>query len=284
MAGPGDHPGGRAGVSALETLTGRARRALALVAIAAACSTPLPHPVVAVPAPVTVAVITWNMHAGAGDVQRLVADLAGGRLTHPAPRDYVLLLQEAVTGVATDPQRVAQDQNLSIAFEPVRTTATRTIGNAILSTQPLTGTRVISLPQARQPRMALAATIRVAGVELFVANAHFENRVSLWRGLVFSDGARRRQAEALLKELPDGPGIAGGDLNTLLGPGEPALKTLAARFPDTPGGPRQPTFRDRLVLDHLFFDLPDRWQAERQVLPDRYGSDHHPVLGLVRTP
>ena len=42
-----------------------------------------------------------------------------------------------------------------------------------------------------------------------------------------------------------------------------------------------PTFHDRLVLDHLFFDLPDGWVAARQVIANRYGSDHHPVLGLV---
>jgi endonuclease/exonuclease/phosphatase (EEP) superfamily protein YafD len=56
---------------------------------------------------------------------------------------------------------------------------------------------------------------------------------------------------------------------------------LAIRFSDTPAGPSKPTFRDRLVLDHLFFDLPEGWTATRQVLPNRYGSDHHPVLGLV---
>jgi endonuclease/exonuclease/phosphatase (EEP) superfamily protein YafD len=42
-----------------------------------------------------------------------------------------------------------------------------------------------------------------------------------------------------------------------------------------------PTFANRLILDHLFFDLPPRWTASRQVIADRYGSDHHPLLGLV---
>jgi endonuclease/exonuclease/phosphatase (EEP) superfamily protein YafD len=143
---------------------------------------------------------------------------------------------------------------------------------------------VIALPRERQRRLALAATIRVAGTGLFLVNAHFENRVSLWRGLVFGDSARKRQATALLAELPDGPGIAGGDLNTSLGPTEPALKVLRARFPDTPAGSTEPTFHDRLVLDHLFFDVPDGWQVERQVLADRYGSDHHPLLGVIRAP
>ncbi len=53
--------------------------------------------------------------------------------------------------------------------------------------------------------------------------------------------------------------MVGGDFNTMLGPDEPAWGALLARFPDTPDKP-EPTFRDRLVLDHLFFDVPDGWR------------------------
>jgi endonuclease/exonuclease/phosphatase (EEP) superfamily protein YafD len=78
-------------------------------------------------------------------------------------------------------------------------------------------------------------------------------------------------------------GIVGGDLNTQFGPTEPALLTLLVRFPDTPPVSRADvTFHDRLVLDHLLFDLPDGWTASRRILTDAYGSDHHPVLGMVR--
>jgi endonuclease/exonuclease/phosphatase (EEP) superfamily protein YafD len=84
--------------------------------------------------------------------------------------------------------------------------------------------------------------------------------------------------------LPAGPGIAGGDLNTWLGPDEPALKVFATRFPDTPTARLQPTVRDRLVLDHLFFDVPDGWQVSRTSLRDYYGSDHRPVVGIISVP
>ena len=228
--------------------------------------------------------MTWNVHAGAGDLPRLVAELASGQLTGTPPEAYALLLQEATAGTTSDAGRVADARQLSIAYEPVHRVGSTTIGNAILSTAPLTKTRVIALPRARQTRIAVAATITVMGVELFLVNAHLENRVSLWRGLLFSDGARGRQAAALLAQLPPGPGIAGGDLNTWLGPAEPAWQAFAARFPDTPGGIAEPTFRDRLVLDHLFFDVPDGWEIERVVLPDGYGSDHRPVLGIIRAP
>jgi endonuclease/exonuclease/phosphatase family metal-dependent hydrolase len=253
--------------------------------VAAACTASLRQPTVTAPtAPITLAVITWNLHRGAGDLQRLIADLADGRLTPTTPRDYVLLLQEVVVDVPSDPARIARERQLAILHEPVNATAARGIGNAILSTRPFTNTRIIALPRVRQPRLAVAATMSVAGVELFVVNAHLENRVSLWRGLLFSDGPRGRQAEALLAQFPEGPGIAGGDLNTWLGPAEPAWKAFAERFPDTPSEPLKPTVSNRLVLDHLFFDLPDGWQADRRVLPDSYGSDHLPVLGVIRTP
>jgi endonuclease/exonuclease/phosphatase (EEP) superfamily protein YafD len=70
-------------------------------------------------------------------------------------------------------------------------------------------------------------------------------------------------------------------MNTMLGPAEPAWQVLSKRFPDTPADRPRPTFRDRLVLDHLFFDLPDGWTVTRRVVPERYGSDHHPVIGVV---
>ena len=227
--------------------------------------------------------MTWNVHAGAGDLPRLISDLADGQLTGTPPDEYVLLLQEAMADQGSDTRSVARERQLSIAYEPVHRNGSMTIGNAILSTLPLLNTRVIALPRARQTRVAVAATIAVMGVELFLINAHLENRVSVWRGLLFSDGARGRQAAALLAQLPPGPGIAGGDLNTWLGPTEPAWRAFAARFPDTPGGVAAPTFRDRLVLDHLFFDVPDGWEVERLVLPEGYGSDHRPVLGIIRT-
>jgi len=230
--------------------------------------------------PADLAVITWNMNAGRGDLPRLASDLASGHLTGAPPANYVLLLQEAVSGVGVDADELAKTRGLRAFIVPVYEFDGRIRGLAIVSTLPVRETRAIPLPRERQPRMAAFATITVLGHSLFVVSTHFENRVSWLRGGVFGDRARGRQAEALLRALPDGPGILGGDLNTLLGPAEPAWHLLAERFPDTPSD-MHPTFRDRLVLDHLFFDLPDGWTARRRVIPDRYGSDHHPVLGVV---
>lgn len=241
------------------------------------------RPVTAVVTPagaVVLAVVTWNTQSGRGALPRLLDDLAAGRLTDVPVRDYVVLLQEAIEGGDRDVQTIASARMLSFYFSAVRRSAQRTAGNAILSTLPLADPRVIDLPRERQQRAAVAATIRVGDETLFVISTHLENRLGWLRGL-FGDRARGRQAEALLREIPPQQnGILGGDMNTMLGPDEPAWRAFLDRFPQTPPRP-EPTFRDRLVLDHLFFDLPDGWAATRRVIADRYGSDHHPVLGVI---
>jgi endonuclease/exonuclease/phosphatase family metal-dependent hydrolase len=225
--------------------------------------------------PADLAVVTWNMDAARGDLRRVVAELRGGALTSAPPAQAVLLLQEAREA---DVRALAESAGFEILFAAARAPGW---GNAILATLPLEAGRTIVLPRERQRRNAVAANVAVAGHTLFVVSAHLENRVSWWRGGLPSDTARGRQAAALLRELPaDAPGILGGDLNTWLGAGEPAWRLFAARFPDTPAAVT-PTFRERLVLDHLFFDLPQGWRADTRVLDERYGSNHHPVLGLV---
>jgi endonuclease/exonuclease/phosphatase family metal-dependent hydrolase len=222
------------------------------------------------------------MNAGRGDLARFIDDLSSGRLTDGPTRDFALALQEATRNGDRDALAPANARKLAVFFSPVYSSPDRTSGNALISTLALTDTRVIALPRERQPRAAVAATIEVAGEPLLVVSVHLENRISWLRFGVFADRARARQAEALIAALPTGHGIVAGDMNTTLGPSEQAWKILLTRFPDTPAARSQPTFRDRLVLDHLFFDLPDGWFATRTVVADRYGSDHHPVLGTIR--
>ena len=177
---------------------------------------------------------------------------------------------------------IANPRQWAIGFAPVRGTDERPRGNAIVSSVALTDRRVVPLPRVRQSRTAVTARVEIAGHALFVASVHLENRVSWWRGGLLSDVARHQQVEGLLRALPmDGPGILGGDLNTWLGPNEPAWRALALRFSDTPDWPGSPTFGNRLVLDHLLMDLPEGWRGTRRVLADDYGSDHQPVVGLV---
>lgn len=232
-------------------------------------------------AQVVLAVVTWNVHSGRGDLPRFIDDLAQGRLTGAPVRDYAILLQETIQGNQYDAVKVARDRQLWAYFEPVRESKQGTSGNAIVTTAMPLSARTIVLPRIRRVRKAIVASIVIEGQPLFIVDAHFENRFGWLHGVLFSDHARERQADALLKELPPGPGVLGGDLNTWLGTDEPALKTLGQRFDAPASHATTPTFGNRLVLDHLFFDLPSDWTASRQVIADRYGSDHHPLLGLI---
>ena len=270
--------------SRLASRTRRVRAALLSAAlVSSACVQPHVSSFSAVPqgTPILFAVATWNMHAGRGDLPRFLGDLASGALTGTPPQAYVALLQEDVESGEQSAATLAARHGLASFFTPVRVDGSLVSGNAILSTLPLGSPYGIGLLRERQPRAAAMVSITFAGETLFVVNVHMENRVTWWRGL-FSDTARGRQAEALLETLPrDGHGILGGDLNTWLGPREPAWRAMAKRFRDTPTDPPQPTFHDRLVLDHLFFDLPEGWTAISRVISDSYGSDHHPVVATV---
>ncbi len=253
---------------------------MALASACAARTSTLPIPA----AQALLTVVSWNMHAGVGDLRALLQDLETGRLTGVQVPDYVLLLQEAVQGRNSDALAAVQGTRAAAYFAPVRDTAAGSSGNAVVSTRPLIAPRAVSLPQERQPRSAILTAIELGGEQIALICAHLENRQSWLRGGVFGDRARARQAAALLAQIPaDGPAIAGGDFNSLFGIREEAVRLFSRRFTTQPTPPprQEPTFRDRLVLDHLFFDLPAGWQARRWVSAESYGSDHRPVVGVI---
>jgi endonuclease/exonuclease/phosphatase family metal-dependent hydrolase len=209
-------------------------------------------------------------------VAALAADLRAGQLTGgPPPREIVLMLQEA-----SPRTRIA---GLPWFFAEARQVRGVARGNAIISSLPFVTTQSIELPRERQRRVAAVATIRVSGVDLLLVNVHLENRASWWKGALPGDRARARQMDALLAQLPPGPGILGGDLNIWLGTNEEAYKAAAARFPDAPDTQPLLTFKERLALDHLFYRVPHGWKARRYRAPRRYGSDHYPVVGVLVT-
>ncbi len=190
------------------------------------------------------------------------------------PRDFALLLQEASPRTRVD--------GLHWFFAPAREVRGVERGNAILSSLPFLDTRVIELPRERQRRVAAMVRVHVAGHDLTLVNVHLENRASWWRGALPGDRARARQMQALLKQIPEGPAILGGDLNVWFGADEEAYQAAAAAFPDArAASPPVPTFRERLALDHLFYRLPPDRTALQGRAPHRYGSDHFPVVGVI---
>jgi endonuclease/exonuclease/phosphatase family metal-dependent hydrolase len=168
-------------------------------------------------------------------------------------------------------------------------------GNALLSTLPLQDPRAIELPFEAQRRVAVAATLSARTAEgepwmLRVASVHLDTRATGSRLLASVGVARLHQARALEAALsPALPTLVAGDLNTwaprFL---EPALAFLEERFPQSPPTPDEPTFDlgwgIGRTLDHLFFRTPAGWSVRYRRLPERYGSDHYPLLGWVRPP
>lgn len=254
---------------------------IAALALVSACA-PVRVPSIVLPDRPVLALLTWNLHAGTGDLPRLIEDLRSGRLTGGAAvAEFALLLQEADADVLD----LARQLGLSAFFAPARLDEGAERGLAVLATRPLLDVRAIELPRERQRRMAIAAFTDVAGQRLLVANVHLENRASWWRGGLPGDRARERQMRALIAELPaDVPGVLGGDFNTWLGTTEAAYRLAAEQFRDGPSGPPVLTYGDRLALDHLLFRLPPGWTAHLARASTRYGSDHYPVVAVLGRP
>jgi endonuclease/exonuclease/phosphatase family metal-dependent hydrolase len=265
-----------------------------------------------------VLIASWNVHVGGADIDRFVADLRAGRFSsgHP-PAQFVLLLQEAVRGsgvpmampagaaaadaIASDAaidrndvERLADRLGLSVFYAPsmrdgrtergAHHAADR--GNAILSTLPLSDAVAIELPGERQRRVAITARVPIdvdgRRTDVSVGVAHLDTLGgphSLW--LFGAARARARQATALANALPAGPTVLGADLNSWMGSGEPAVRTLVDLFPSTPHDRHEPTIGGGLVLDYVLFRLPSGWRAYTTRASERYGSDHYPIVGSI---
>lgn len=254
-------------------------------------------------------VVSWNLHAGAADLDLFIAALKAGTYTGRQPVSrFVLLLQEAHRGGGDVPEArplltrnetkgrpastadiavLADRHGLAMLYVPSMRNGSRheDRGNAILSTEPLSDLEAIELPFERQRRVAVAATITMPGLAghsapLRVASVHLDVAASFRRLWLF--GARTAQVRGLLAALPSrGPIIVGGDFNTWFGFSDRSYRAMAAALPDVAGRDRRPTFGP-LRLDHVFSRVPEGWIVEAQRLDHRHGSDHYPVLVRFR--
>jgi endonuclease/exonuclease/phosphatase family metal-dependent hydrolase len=264
-------------------------------------------------------VISWNVNVGGGDIAGLVGSLRSGGLTgHPVSR-FVLLLQEAfrdgpdvprgaVAGAraagAIRPHVVNRDRTgivsianalgLALAYVPSMRNGTgfepgEDRGNAILSTEPLSDVTAVELPFERQRRVAVGASITTNGPDgepltLRFTDVHLDNRAPARRLWLFATPMRLRQVRGLLLALDrTGPAIVGGDFNTWYGFDDPVFNEIAGAFDDRIPSDRRPTFAGLLRLDHLFFRLPDEWQAATSRI-EKFGSDHHPLMARIGMP
>ena len=261
----------------------------------------------------TLVIATWNVHAGNGDVEAFLAEIA--RLPEVrAPYAVVLLLQEVVRASLEVPEayparmrppgairapRTRQDVSalaerlgMHTVYVPAmrngrmfQSEAREDRGNAILSAFPLDDVRALELPFGQQRHVAVTARVGVPGLPpLRVVSVHLD-----------PSGHRTAEAAALarhVRALPaDEARVIGGDLNTWFGRREQALKVLSAAAPEEDCGrvktnswPWQmqwPFGWWRGRLDYLFSTLPADVTRSCQTIPLQFGSDHRPVVMVV---
>ena len=260
--------------------------------------------------------LSWNAHLAEGRLSDLIAALKAGEFTNGRPvRHFALLVQElyrrgdavpefdgadrsAFAIAARDPDAAdvedyARSLGLSFLYVPSMRNGARLRedrGNAIISTEPLLDPLALELPLARQRRVALAAAINVRtpdGVKrLELVDAHLEP-LSSPRTLWVFKNPRGRQVRAILDllETPRFSGdavagiVLGGDFNMVKG-GDREEAYQHARAWST-SLRNEDTRRTHMMgrIDYLFFRLPNGWHGSTQRLDERFGSDHHPVLG-----
>lgn len=257
-------------------------------------------------------IVSWNMHVGGGNLPALLA--AVGLEARPAkPRQaFVLLLQEVFRADKSVPPlrdgirsarrigersagdrdivQLARELGLWAAYVPSMRNGGDGIedrGNAILSNLPLDAIEAIELPDSRQRRVAVAAdvvgrTTDGAPWRVRVVSAHLESRTTARHFWIFAGGVRAAQARTIVRALDRADAaVLGGDFNSWAGFDERAYRETAPFFPDTDVTDRRPTFAFRRRLDHLLFRLPDGWRARFERVDERFGSDHHPLAGVL---
>jgi hypothetical protein len=262
--------------------------------------------------------LSWNAHLAEGQLPELIADLKAGAFTNGRPvRHFALLVQELYrrgTDVpefdaadrsafaiaprdpdAADVEDHAQALGLSVIYVPSMRNGAglrEDRGNAIISTEPLLDPLALELPLARQRRVAVAAGVNVTtdhGVKrLELVNAHLEP-LSSPRTLWIFRNPRGRQVKALL-DLLETPRftdharagiVLGGDFNMIRGGArEEAYQHARAWSTSLRHEDRR---RTHLMgrIDYLFFRLADGWAARTTRIDQRFGSDHHPVMGII---
>ena len=243
----------------------------------------------------TVAIVSWNTHVGAGDIDGFVADLAAGRLTAgTVPDDYVLLLQETyragrdvpAAGGGEDAGRLSR-RGRRTPLARAKTSSSPPAGSGFTRStcrrcaMARRGTKIGGTRFSRRDRSRASppSSCRWSGSvasqsarrstwdhpppiqsRLRVVTAHFSNFVAhhLW---VLSEPARVRQARALAQILRDDqPTALGGDFNSWFGYADAAYRTMTHVLPGPRPADRRPTFTG-MRLDHLMFRLPQGWHA-----------------------
>jgi len=268
------------------------------------------------PAGDSLAVLTWNVNGGSGDIAAFLREQVGvscedgASVGGPAPRPFVLLIQEAYrrsadvpaapAGTALPPKikedarpgsridilTVARDCGLSLAYVPSKRNGPQEfdgeredLGTALLSDLPLSDVIAIQLPFEVSRRVAIAATVHGPGGDsLRAVSAHLDVSPGPWRLLSTANTSRLRQAMGLVDALQD---IEVGSSGTAAAPAtgscaRPCRHREAMRHPIATvlAGDFNTPSAGETTLKHLHESFPDspRWdgQPSRGIFP----ADH----------
>jgi endonuclease/exonuclease/phosphatase family metal-dependent hydrolase len=267
-------------------------------------------------------VLCWNVWVGRGRLTELVDRIWGGSFAALDARSglpLVLLVQEGYRVDDSIPLRsnglaarermtrtqyredivdVARRLRLNLRFAPsMRNGGERSDrGNAILSSLPLDDARALELPLVLQRRVAVTASVVVAGRRVRLVSAHLDPRGPVGHKWLGAAG-RALQVAHLLGAVEDDIVVLGADLNLGRGRAERTWRLLGEAGFNSGIPPALPSWRHtyhaipRLVLDYVL--LRDRAGDVARATVHRldenprdrgvtvFGSDHHPLLARI---
>lgn len=234
------------------------------------------------PTDVGLRVVSYNIRHGRGmddsvDLARTAAVLRGLRPDVVGLQEVDRMVRRS--GDVDEAAALGAMLGLSHAFGAFMPYQGGEYGLAVLSRFPITRATPVRLPDGNEPRVALAAELRLPdGRALMVVNVHFD-----W---VANDTFRLKQATALTTVLDTLriPYVLLGDFND-----EPGSRTLAlfrarAREVEKPASDRL-TFSSTAPekeIDFVFVAPAAAWRTMgARPVTERMASDHRPVLAEI---
>jgi endonuclease/exonuclease/phosphatase family metal-dependent hydrolase len=283
---------------------------------------PAPPTLASTPGATALLVLSWNVWVGRGRLTELVDRIRAGSFAALDARSglpLVLLVQEGYRVDDSIPLRsnglaarermtrtqyredivdVARRLRLNLRFAPsMRNGGERSDrGNAILSSLPLDDARALELPLVLQRRVAVTASVVVAGRRVRLVSAHLDPRGPVGHKWLGAAG-RALQIAHLLETVEDDVVVMGADLNLGRGRAERTWRLLGEAGFNSGIPPALPSWRHtyhaipRLVLDYVL--LRDRAGDVARATVHRldenprdrgvtvFGSDHHPLLARI---
>ncbi|MCC9642845.1 endonuclease/exonuclease/phosphatase family protein [Rhodopirellula sp. JC740] len=243
----------------------------------------------------TLRVLTYNIKRGYGNDR--VTDLARTAKVIEASRPDLVALQEVDencrrSGGVDQASWFGEKLSMHHAFVPFMDYDGGRYGMAVLSRFPITAVDALPLPEGREPRVALVATMKLPGEQtLKMINVHFD--------YISDDQVRFEQAKKVRDAIVSGsdPAILLGDFND-----QPHSRTLGLfeeAFVEAkkPEGNRLTYASDdpKREIDFLFAypaagestgkasSESFAWQIDHvEVIDEPVASDHRPVLSVLR--